>query len=103
MDAKSADWPPPVIESFTVEKLDQPEEGEGSGPLAQVKLVGRNFFVRAIAPEITIGEEQVLDYEIKDSEQMIVLYLYERPPEGKITVSYGPGLTAETEQSLVLE
>lgn len=103
MSAESTAWPPPVIESFELEK-SPPLPAEAPGfpqPLARVTVRGRNFFIRAVSPTITIGDRKVLDSEILPDEKTILLYLFEPPPQGgKIRVSYGPGMTAESEQSL---
>ena len=93
-------WPPPVIESFSLEK-SPPEavpEGGFPQPIARVTVRGRNFFMRAIPPRIEIGGSRILDFEILPDEQTLVLFLFQRPPEGRISVSYGPGLSAESEQ-----
>jgi hypothetical protein len=105
MSAESTAWPPPVIESFELEKdpvLSAAEAAPGfPRPLARVIVRGRNFFIRAVSPTITIGDRKVLDSEILPDEKTILLYLFEPPPQGgKIRVSYGPGMTGESEQSL---
>lgn len=99
-ESQSTGWRPPVIDSYTVEKsppLTAPELAAGHPqPLARVILRGRNFFIRAVTPQITIGGMKVLDFQILPDESTILLYLFSRPPEnGTIQVSYGPSLTAE--------
>ena len=97
-------WPPPVIESFSLETSppsEAPQEGFPQ-PIARVIVRGRNFFIRAIPPRIEIGGSRILDFEILPDEQTLVLFLFQRPPDGgRITVSYGPGLAAESEQPFV--
>ena len=94
-------WPPPLIQSYELEKSPSLPGADPSfpQPLARVIVRGQNFFIRAVSPKITLGERPVLDYEILPDEKTILLYLFEPPPEGgKIRISYGPGMTAESEQ-----
>lgn len=101
MSNPSTSWPPPVIESYELEKspaLPGAEPGFPP-PLARVIVRGQNFFIRAVSPKITIGDRKILDYEILPDEKTILLYLFERPAEGaRITIDYGPGLMAESPQ-----
>jgi hypothetical protein len=100
-DSPSPAWPPPVIESYELEKSPSLPGADPSfpQPLARVTVRGRNFFIRAVSPKITIGDSKILDFEILPDEKTILLYLFEPLPEGgKIRISYGPGMTGESEQ-----
>lgn len=100
-DSPSTAWPPPMIESYELEKSPSlPGADQGfPQPLARVTVRGQNFFIRAVSPKITIGDMTVLDYEILPDEKTILLYLFAPAPEGgKIRISYGPGMTGESGQ-----
>lgn len=95
----SKDWPPPILKSYTLEKVSPSHSPTTNPPIAKVILRGENFFNRAVSPTVKIGEMEILDCEIMPSEQAMVLYLFERPPEGgKITVSYEPEEVGELEE-----
>ena len=87
-------WPSPIIESYTLEKLPRQDDASaGEQPIARIILEGSNFFIRAVRPTVKIGDMHVLDHDITPDERKIILYLFERPPEGgRLSIRYGKGL-----------
>jgi hypothetical protein len=92
---------PLKLESYSLERVSL-SDAESSPALVapatpiRITLRGQCFKVTARDPKITIGNVQLMDYEIMPDECTIIGYLYEQPEEGSvISIEYDPNTRAE--------